>query len=696
MTFEINFSESYPSAKRVNQTDNYHGTNVSDPYRYMEDPNNSETKEFVVENNKLYDKFIDSNQLEKFRTIFKNYVSFPVYTIPVKVSDNYYYTKNDGMEPQGKYYCKNISTDKTTELFDFNSLNEDGTTSPLITKLSPDGKLLAVVSSKHGSDWHNLLIINLENGSIAESIPWVNFTQVHWLDDSSGFYYTRFPDQSNLPLEKQRKGQKLYFHTLGSKVTTDKLIFKPSEEVFGANFDSSSDGTWLFITSTKSTMPENKLLYMKVASQEGPATIIPDLDGNSYKIIDVVNNYAYCLTSWNAPNKRIMKFSLDNPHRDQWVEVIAESQYNLEGASIANNQLVLIYIEDVKHELYLYSLGGQEQVHIDLPTVGSVLKDYNRSFAIECHKNESKLFFTFNSFFIPPTIYQYDFETNKVFEFFGETLPIDKDKYKIKQVFYSSKDGTKIPMFILHTKDMKINGNNKTVLFGYGGYNIALSPFYSPRFLSWLDNGGVYAIANLRGGGEYGKKWHFQGILDKKQNVFDDFIAAAEWLIKQNYTNSKKLAINGRSNGGLLVGACMIQKPDLFGVAVPEVGVLDMLRFKHFQAGRYWTAEYGDAEKNADHFDFLMKYSPLHNVDKNTHYPPTLIVTAEADDRVVPMHTKKFTAALQQAQKAKNPILMRIETKAGHGFGKSIHQQIDDNAYVFAFIDQIFTITDKL
>jgi len=331
---------------------------------------------------------------------------------------------------------------------------------------------------------------------------------------------------------------------------------------------------------------------------------------------------------------------------------------------------------------------------ISLPGDGSIVQSLSSQLAIYSQIDDTEVFFTVTTFFDPPTIYRYDFTTETMSVFFSKPLSIDISKYIVKQIFYSSKDGTKIPMFIMHHKNITLDGNNKTILYGYGGYNIALLSSYVPRYLAWLEQGGVYVVANLRGGGEYGKKWHYQGILEHKQNVFDDFIGAAEWLIQNKYTNTKKLAINGRSNGGLLVGACLVQRPDLYGVTVPEVGVLDMLRFKHFQAGRFWAAEYGDAEANEQHFKFLMKYSPLHNVSNHSQYPPTLVVAAEADDRVVPMHTKKFTAALQHAQQAKNPIFMKIETKTGHGFGKSTQQEINDNAFIFAFIEQILSLIE--
>ena len=671
MSFDLNINLSYPTAKRTNQSDNYHGTIVADPYRYMEDPADPDTKKFVEDNNTLYEHFIDKKMLEKYRTTFHKYLSFTTYSVPTPHNEYYYFTKNEGKDPQGKLYRQNKHSSEVVELFDFNTLSDDGTTSPLVIEVSPDDKLVALVVSKHGSDWHHLLIINVETKEILETIDWVNFTEVLWQPDSSGFFYSGFPNQTGLPLEKQRRGEKLFYHVLGSPVADDKLIFDPQDELFGVNFRGSSDGQWLTITSNKSTMPQNKVFFINTQSLDTIITIIPELDGFSYRIVDIVDGEAFCLTSWNAPNKKIMKFSVTNPQKDKWTELVPEKKHVLEGVSLVNNQLLLAYIEDVKHEVYIYSLHGELLSSVELPDIGSLTKDNNKMPHIGGRTTDKEFFFSFENFFTPPTIYKYDFPTKQISTFFGETLAIDKSKFVIKQVFYDSKDGTKIPMFIMHKNNIVLNGSHKTILHGYGGYNISKYPEYLPRYLSWLENGGVYAVANLRGGGEYGKKWHFQGILGNKQNVFDDFIAAAEYLIAQKYTTTKKLAINGRSNGGLLVGACMTQRPDLFGVCVPEVGVLDMLRFKHFQAGRYWTAEYGDAELNADHFDFLIKYSPLHNTDKHTRYPPTLAVSAESDDRVVPMHTKKFTAALQHTQKARNPVLMRIETKAGHGYGKS-------------------------
>jgi prolyl oligopeptidase len=662
----------------------------------MEDPDNPDTKKFVEENNHLYDNFIDKEMLKKYRDTFSKYVSYPLYSLPSKRNNKYFFTKNDGSEPQGRFYVKDGLSGEIKELFNFNSMSSDGTSSSLIRSVSPDGKYLATTISKHGSDWQDLLVIDLETGQLIEKISWVTFTVISWLDDNSGFYYSRYPDQSTVAIEDQRKGEKAFFHKIRTDIAQDVLLYDPGDKEFDASVSISEDEQWLFVYSTLSTMPENRLFFKKNNFQDELIEIIPELDGNSYRIIGVIDNFAYCLTSWIAPNKKLMKIDLTNPKKEFWFDLIPESTFVLEDAFIANNSLILVYIAEVKHEMHQYTLSGKFEKKIAFHSYGSIPKQYNDLLSISCHKDDDELFFSFNSFFEPITVYRYDFQTNIVSEFFGKTLDADKENYIMKQVYYASKDGARIPMFLLHNKNIKLDGNNRTILFGYGGYTISLYPSYSPRLLSWLDQGGVYAIANLRGGGEYGKKWHFQGILENKQNVFNDFIAAAEWLIDNKYTNSKKLAINGRSNGGLLVGACVTQRPDLFGVAIPEVGVLDMLRFKHFQAGRYWTAEYGDAEKNQDHFNFLIKFSPVHNAEKNSHYPPILVVAAEADDRVVPMHTKKFTAALQHAQKAKNPILMKIETKSGHGFGKSIMQQIDDNSFIFAFIDQIFALTDKI
>lgn len=672
----------YPKAERTDVIDDYHGVAVADPYRYMEDENDPRTKKFIEENNALFEDFIDKQVLNHYKKEYRRFNDYAKYEFITRHDDIYYYLKNDGLMNQPIIYRKK-GLDGTPEvLLDINTLSEDGTTSSINRAISKNHQYLVTTLSVHGSDWQTIYIKDLETGQEVEKLEWVRFTGMEWKNDSSGFYYQRFPDQTTIAPADKNKHAKAYFHKIGTAQSEDQLVFEPQDKDYSAYTQLSDDNKYLFIYSSNSTMPENEL-YVRKEENSDFQPLIPTQDGNAYYIIEVLNNTAYMLTSKDAPNKRIVKINLDSFTQDKAMEdVIPESEYPISSVSMTKNYIIVSYIVDAKHKLSIYNNMGEKLRDVPLPIeIGSVA-------GLFAKMDSNEIVFTFSSYTVPSTLYSYNIDTDTLKQFHELPLQINSDTFSIQQVFYESKDSTKIPMYIIHKKGIQLEGNTKTILYGYGGFDIALTPGFNTKIMVWLEQGYIYAIANIRGGGEYGEKWHQAALLENKQNVFDDFIAAAEYLIENKYTSTSKLAINGRSNGGLLISAVLTQRPDLFGATVPQVGVLDMYRFSLYTIGRYWIPEYGDAINNAEHFKFLSKYSPLHNIQEIS-YPPTLITAAEGDNRVAPAHSLKFAAELQNKQQGDNPILLRIEKKAGHGFGKSVTQIIEDEAVVYAFLEQV-------
>lgn len=671
----------YPDAERTDVVDDYHGTLVADPYRYLEDPNDPRTDRFIYQNNKLTDETIDKERIEYYRKrITEVYKSFTRHLGLKKEGNMYLYSKSQGLQPQPKIFLRVNGKDRM--IVNLNDLSEDGTTAATNYSISPNGKYFTLNLTIHGSDWQIMRIKDLESDEDLEEIEWIRFTNVVWKADSSGFYYQRFPNQEGLPAEERNKHAKLFFHKVGTSPEMDEIIFEPDNpnEFIGPVMYSRDH---LFLIVNDSTHPKNKLYYRREGTEEF-IEVIGSYDGYRYFPIGVSDTHVYLLTSKEAPNSKIVRIPRDHLTSNEFEEVIPESSQAINSATLTGNSIAVIYLKDASHEVRIFDLEGKFVKNLDLPKFGSV-------FSMSGKFRDNELFLEYHSFFYPYTIFSYDHETGSLSKFLKPQVNIRTDQFLVQQVFYPSKDGTKIPMFIVHKKDLELDGQNPTILYGYGGFNISNTPGFIPHYLPWLEDGGIYAVANIRGGGEYGKEWHMQGTLERKQNVFDDFIAAAEFLIKEKYTSPAKLAINGRSNGGLLIGAVLVQRPDLFGAAVPQVGVLDMLRYPLFTIGRFWVEEYGDGINNPDHFKFLYKYSPLHNV-KDTAYPPTLITAAEGDNRVDPAHSLKFAATLQYHQKGDAPILLRIERKAGHGFGKPITKTIEDLSYKLAFISQALQV----
>lgn len=672
----------YPQSKKIDVKENYHGNIIHDPYRWLEDPHSEDTKKWVDEQNLVTRKYIDSSSIkDKFKSRLTELWNYPKYSAPTKEGDRYFFYKNDGLQNQAVLYMQKELNGESKEILDPNKLSSDGTAAISSQSFNKEGTLLGYGISQSGSDRQVVKIRNVDTGKdYDEVLKWCKFSGIAWKNDSSGFYYNRFPETGTVPTEDLNNYSKIYWHTLGTAQSEDKLIYEDKKhKELGFYPFISDDGKYLFIHVYKGTASENTLMYREIESDGAFKKIISEPDA-SYEYIDNDKNFIFVKTTFNSPKGRIIKIDLNNPSKENWQEIIPEQLDVMDSVRFIGGKFVITYMKNAYHTLKTYELDGKLNEIIKLPTIGSVEE-------ITGKRDENEMFIKFTSFTYPSTILKYDINKNKLETFRDSEAKFNPKDYETNQVFYKSKDGTLVSMFISHKKGLKLDGNNPVLLYGYGGFNVSLNPSFSISRVVWMENGGVFAMPNLRGGGEYGEEWHKSGMLEKKQNVFDDFISAGEWLIENKYTNSKKLAIHGGSNGGLLVGASMTQRPDLFGAVICSVPVLDMLRYHKFTVGRYWIPEYGDAETNPEHFKFMIKYSPLHNIKKGINYPTTLVTTADTDDRVVPSHAHKFTATLQEFQKEDgNPILIRVETKAGHGAGKPTSKVIDEQTDIYSFL----------
>ncbi len=670
---------SYPKTKKVEQTDNYHGTKVSDPYRWLEDNNSSETSAWVEEQNK-----VTSNYLSQipFRDAYKKRLTelsnYERYSSPSKYGNYYIFYKNDGLQEQSVIYIQKGLNGKPEVLLDPNKLSNDGSISLSGTYVSNDNKYMAYSISKGGSDWNEFYVIELESKQLTKDvIKWSKFSGAAWYKD--GFFYGRYDEpKAGEELKQKNEFQKLYYHKLGTNQAEDKLVLEDKENAqrgFGAGV--TEDEKYLVISVWEGSASENMLWY-KDLGKEGPiVNLTPEADAN-YTFIDNIDDKFIVMTNRDAPNNKVMLMDLKNPDHSQWKIAIHEGEDVIQSISFMKNKFFVTYLKDANNVVQILDLEENYLGNVKLPSIGTV-------YGFSGRRNDDETFYTFTSFTYPPTIYKYDIKNNKSTLFRQSKVKFNPAGYETKQIFYESKDGTKVPLFIVSKKGLKLNGNNPTLLYAYGGFNVSMQPYFSSSLIPFLDNGGVYALACIRGGNEYGEIWHKAGMLAKKQNVFDDFIFAAEWLIKNKYTSPSKLAIQGGSNGGLLIGAVINQRPDLFKVAIPQVGVMDMLRFHKFTIGWAWVPEYGSSD-NADQFKFLYNYSPLHNIKKGVDYPATIVTTADHDDRVFPAHSFKYIATLQENNSGKNPALIRIETKVGHGAGTSTSKSIELNADLFSFM----------
>jgi prolyl oligopeptidase len=675
----------YPKTATGEVADSYHGTVVKDPYRWLEDDvrNSDDVAKWVEAQNEITFGYLAGlEQREPIKERLTDLWDYEKYNSPFKVAGKYYYFKNDGLQNQSVFYTVGDKIDgEPSVMLDPNSWSDDGTVALAGMSFSDDGKYMAYAKAEAGSDWTRWYVRNMETGAdLADVIHWTKFTSTSWTKDCKGFFYSRFAELAEEDkFQALNKNQKLYYHRVGTDQSEDVLVYhRPDEPEWGFAGSVTEDGRYLLISVWKGTDPRNRLLYKDLLEPYGmPVDLIDNFD-HGFSLVGNDGPVFYFETDHEAPNSRVIAIDIRTPERENWREVIPESELPLRGVGMTGNMFVASYLRDAVSYVRMFRTNGSHVRDVEFPGLGS-------GGGFNGKRSEFETFYTYSSYNRPPTIYRYDMLTGESEIFRQAKVSFNPDDYTVSQVFYKSKDGTRVPMFISHKKGLDLDGRRPTLLYGYGGFNISLTPGFSVSRLAWMEMGGVYAVANLRGGGEYGKRWHDQGKTTQKQNVFDDFIAAAEWLIENDYTNADKLAIQGGSNGGLLVGATMTQRPELFAAALPAVGVMDMLRFHQFTAGRYWVDDYGSAD-DPEQFKALHAYSPYHNLKQGVRYPATLVTTADTDDRVVPGHSFKFAAALQKAHKGKEPVMIRIETRAGHGGGKPTALRIEEAADQMAFL----------
>ncbi|MFC2101064.1 prolyl oligopeptidase family protein [Bacteroidota bacterium] len=670
----------YPETKKGDVVDKYFGKKIADPYRWLEDDNSKETIEWVNIQNELTNNYLlNIPYRDKIEQRLSDLWNYEKRSVPFKGGLFYFYFRNDGMQNQDVlFYQEGINGDPRI-LLDPNKLSEDGTIAISAVSVSKDGRYAAISFSKAGSDWNYIQVINvLDVAWLEDKIEWVKFSQTSWYGE--GFFYSRYeaPSEGD-EYSGENKNHKLYFHKLGTPQSEDRLIYENQDQPQRNYYCKTTFDEQYLIIYESETTSGNALYVKNLRMPDSKIKQIVDGFEFDFSVIDNIDESLLVRTNFNAPNYQLVLIDPNNPEPLNWTYIIREKKEEvLESASIAENKIVCTYIKDAYNKLYVYEPNGQFNYEVKLPGIGTV-----SSFSGE--KEIPEAFYLYTSFTSPSSIFQIDLLSNNTSIFWSPDLNIGSDNYETKQIFYKSKDGTKIPMFIVHKKGLQLNGENPTMLYGYGGFNISLTPSFRLTRLILLEAGGIYAVANIRGGGEYGEAWHKAGIKENKQNVFDDFIAAAEYLIDHKYTSSEKLAIAGGSNGGLLVGACMTQRPELFKVAIPIVGVLDMLRFHKFTIGWAWVGDYGSSDNKKD-FKYLIKYSPLHNINSGIEYPATMVLTGDHDDRVVPAHSFKFIATLQEKNTGKNPVLIRVETDAGHGAGKPTNKQIEEATDMLSFM----------
>lgn len=658
--------------------EDYFGRSVADPFRWLEDDRSEETMAWGDEQNKVTYGYLEQlPQREPLKNRLTKLWNYEKFSAPFKRGNYYFYFKNDGVQNHSAMFIQESLDSEARLLIDPNTFSEDGTTSMGSIGISGDSKYLAYSTSTGGSDWQEIHVREIATGEdLKDLVKWVKFSGISWR--GNGFYYSRYPEpKEGSEFSQKNEFHQLYYHTLGTDQSEDELVYGDPETP-QRNFYASTtkDEQYLMLFSSVST--SGNTFYVKDLSANNSSFVILDETfDHEYSVIDNLDGKLLVLTNHNAPKNRLVLIDPTQPETTNWKELIAETENKLESVALANGQMVVRYLVDVKSELYRYDMDGKVLGQIELPGPGIV-----GSFSAD--KDENTAFYSFTNYITPNTIYRYSVSEGSSEVFKKPSLDFDPSGYETKQVFYTSKDGSKIPMTITHRKGLKMDGSNPTFLYGYGGFNISIKPSFQASNAVFIENGGIYAVANLRGGGEYGESWHVAGTKLDKQNVFDDCIAAAEYLVKEGYTSSDKLALHGRSNGGLLVGAVMTQRPDLFQVALPQVGVLDMLRYHKFTIGWAWANDYGTSEESEEQFNYLMSYSPLHNLSP-AEYPATLVITGDHDDRVVPAHSFKFIATLQGAQTGDQPTLIRIEKSGGHGAGKPVSMRIAEVADMWAF-----------
>jgi prolyl oligopeptidase len=676
----------YPQTQKVDHTDDYFGSRVADPYRWLENDTAANTKAWVEAQNKVTFAHLNTIPFRKdVRKRLEELWNYPKYSAPSKEGDYYFFTKNTGLQNQSLFYYQKGLNAQPEVFLDPNRLSADGTVAVTSFSVSKDHRYVAYGTAASGSDWNQIQVMEIATKKVlSDKIDWVKFSGAAWRQD--GFYYSRYDEPAKgTELSRQNEYQKIYFHKLGTPQAQDQLVYEDKTNplrYYGAGV--TEDGRFLILNIAQGTSGAEILVRDLAASQKDFTLLAKGFD-HEYSVVDNVGDKLLMVTNYEAPNYRLVLVDPKNPDPKGWKNVIAEKPELLESVGTAGGKMFARYLKDASTRVYQYTYDGKMEREIKLPGIGTAA-------GFDGYKQNKELFYTFTSFTTPATVYRYDIASGTSEVFRKPEVKFNTEGYETKQVFFTSKDGTKVPMFIVHKKGLKLDGTNPTYLYAYGGFNINMTPGFSVARMAWLEQGGIFAMPNLRGGGEYGENWHKGGMLEKKQNVFDDFIGAAEYLISNKYTSTNRLAVAGGSNGGLLVGAVMTQRPDLFAVAFPAVGVLDMLRYHKFTVGWGWAVEYGSSDKE-DQFKYLIKYSPLHNLKEGVQYPATLITTADHDDRVVPAHSFKFAAALQEMHRGNNPVLIRIETKAGHGAGKPTSKQIEEVADIYSFAWQSMGFT---
>ena len=684
---QINHPLTYPDSPRQDLVEELHGLPIADPYRWLEDIDSEAAQSWIEAQNKLtfdyLDQIADRREIEQRLTELWNYEKFD---LPFKRGGRYFLSHNDGLQNQNVLYWLDSLADEPKLLLDPNQLSEDGTVALMGLAVSPNGKWLAYGLSASGSDWQAWRIREIETGrDLEDHLQWVKFSGASWSPDSTGFLYSRYDEPAEgLAYKGPNYYHKLYYHRLGTAQSEDQLIYqRPDQKEWGIGGRLTEDGRYLIMHIWRGTDRENGVFYREWQRPESEVVELCNQFEARYEFIGHEGPIFYFYTDHQAPMAKVIAIDIQQPDRANWGEIIPEGEDALRGVSLINDRFIAAYLHDAYSQVKMFDKAGRLIQQVDLPGIGSVSGFGGR-------QSDSETFYQFTNFTTPGAIYHYDLTTDQTTLFRRPQVNFDPDHYTTEQVFYPSKDGTQIPMFLTYKKGLVLNGHNPTFLYGYGGFDIPITPAFAVSNLAWLERGGIYAVANLRGGGEYGQAWHQAGMQGNKQNVFDDFIAAAEWLIANDYTRTARLAIGGGSNGGLLVGACLTQRPDLFGACFAAVGVLDMLRFHQFTIGWAWTSDYGSPDEPED-FATLLAYSPYHNLKPGTAYPPTLITTGDHDDRVFPAHSFKFAAALQAAQGGSAPTLIRIDTKAGHGAGKPTGKIIAEVADRWAFLWQNLT-----
>ncbi|WP_225859785.1 MULTISPECIES: prolyl oligopeptidase family protein [Chitinophaga] len=670
----------YPDTKKVDSTDNYHGQQIADPYRWLEDDRSEATKAWVTAENQVTRSYLDAIPFRgAIRQRLEELWNYPKVTAPFRQGEYYYFFKNDGLQNQAVLY-RQVGEKGAPEVFlDPNKLSASGTVALGTFRFSKDGRYFAYFLAKAGSDWQEAFVMDTKTKErLSDHVDWIKFSGIAWR--GNGFYYSRYdaPDEQS-KLSKKNEFHKVYYHEIGTTQDKDVLIYEDKgHPLRNAGAYVTEDERFLIVTLSEGTSGrEIRYRDLQDAGQAGLQVLV---EGFEYEptVVDNIGNQLLLHTNHDAPNYKLVLVDPKHPEREHWKVLIPEQPEVLQSVGKAGGKLFANYLKDASTRVVQYDYKGHQEQVISLPGIGTASGFGGK-------REEKALFYSFASYVMPTTIYKYDIKTGKSTEYMKPAVKFNPADYETKQVFFTSKDGTKVPMFVSYKKGMQLNGNNPVLMYGYGGFNIPMTPGFSVSNFFFMEQGGIYVVVSLRGGSEYGEQWHKAGMLDRKQNVFDDFIGAAEHLVKERYTNPGKIAISGGSNGGLLIGACMTQRPDLFKVALPSVGVLDMLRYQKFTIGWAWAVEYGSSD-HADQFKYLIRYSPLHNLKAGTQYPATMITTADHDDRVVPAHSFKFAAALQAIQTGPNPALIRIGTQAGHGAGKPTAKLIDEATDMWAFV----------